>query len=267
MNNENDVKIVDNGRVVDADQHVDATGTTDAEKGATLGGLGGAVTGGIAGSMVGPVGTVVGAVIGGVVGAVASGAAVHQVDKHDDDTTVTGIGTAGRDTDDDLIVNTNMRRDNDLPGIQTGGHAVDGTPDTRGVTEKMADAVTGNKWDDKTGKPISGSDMRHDNNLTGNNMPGIQTGGHAVDGTPDTRGVTEKIADTVTGNKWDDKTGKPIAGSDMRHDNNLTGNNVPGVQTGGHAVDGTPDTRGVTEKIADAVTGDKWDDKTGKPVQ
>ncbi len=43
-------------------------------------------------------------------------------------------------------------------------------------------------------------------------IPGIQTGGHAVDGSgaPDTRGITEKIADTLTGNRVDDKTGKPV---------------------------------------------------------
>jgi len=43
-------------------------------------------------------------------------------------------------------------------------------------------------------------------------IPGIQTGGHAVDGSgaPDTRGITEKIADTVTGNPVDDKTGRPV---------------------------------------------------------
>jgi Uncharacterized protein conserved in bacteria len=45
------------------------------------------------------------------------------------------------------------------------------------------------------------------------------------------------------------------------------GNGLPGVQTGGHAVDGTPDTRGILEKVADAVTGDRVDDKTGKVVR
>jgi hypothetical protein len=44
------------------------------------------------------------------------------------------------------------------------------------------------------------------------------------------------------------------------------GNGVPGIQTGGRDADGTPDTRGVSEKVADAVTGDRIDDKTGKPV-
>jgi len=46
-----------------------------------------------------------------------------------------------------------------------------------------------------------------------------------------------------------------------------SGNRVPGVQTGGRAADGTPDTRGLTEKATDAVTGDRIDDKTGKPVR
>lgn len=45
------------------------------------------------------------------------------------------------------------------------------------------------------------------------------------------------------------------------------GNGLPGIQTGGHAVDGTPDTRGISEKIADALTGDNIDDKTGKVVR
>ena len=44
------------------------------------------------------------------------------------------------------------------------------------------------------------------------------------------------------------------------------GNTVPGIQTGGHDYDGTPDTRGISEKVADTVTGDRYDDKTGKPV-
>jgi len=45
-----------------------------------------------------------------------------------------------------------------------------------------------------------------------------------------------------------------------------TGNTTPGVQTGGRTADGAPDTRGVMEKAADAITGDRIDDKTGKRV-
>ena len=47
----------------------------------------------------------------------------------------------------------------------------------------------------------------------------------------------------------------------------LPGNRVPGVQTGGHDADGSPDTRGISEKIADTVTGDRTDDKTGAPTR
>jgi len=43
------------------------------------------------------------------------------------------------------------------------------------------------------------------------------------------------------------------------------GNDVPGVQTGGITTEGS-DTRGITEKAADAVTGDRTDDKTGGRV-
>lgn len=49
---------------------------------------------------------------------------------------------------------TGTQRDYSLPGIQTGGRNADGSPDTRGVTEKVADAVTGDRVDDKTGARI-----------------------------------------------------------------------------------------------------------------
>ena len=126
-------------------QHVNPDGKTDAEKGAKIGGIGGAVTGAVAGSAAGPVGTVIGAVVGGIAGAAASGAAVAAVDKVDGDDPAY-VSTATRDAAP--VVG------NRIPGVQTGGHAVDGTPDTRGVMEKTADAVTGDKIDDKTGKRI-----------------------------------------------------------------------------------------------------------------
>ena len=128
----------------------------DAEKGAALGGVGGAVTGGIAGSVAGPVGTVVGAAIGAVAGAVGSGAAVAAVDQVDNDNTITGIGDgATRDVGDQASDLTHNRGDigNDVPGVQTGGVTTHGQ-DTRGVSEKAADAVTGDRTDDKTGGTV-----------------------------------------------------------------------------------------------------------------
>ena len=137
------------------DNEVNNASNRDTKIGTELGGAGGAVTGAVAGSVAGPVGTVVGAVIGGIAGAVASGAAVHQVDKVDDDDTITGIGhhTARKAEEVKDNVN-NALPGNKVPGIQTGGHAVDGTPDTRGISEKVADAVTGDRIDDKTGKVV-----------------------------------------------------------------------------------------------------------------
>ena len=131
---------------VDGVQHgIDNDPNNDTKKGAELGGVGGVVTGAIAGSAVGPIGTVIGAAVGGLVGAVASGAAVNAVDRVDDDNTVTGIRSGNVSTEADLL-----RRQ----GVQTGGQDYDGTPDTRGISEKAADALTGDRIDDKTGKPV-----------------------------------------------------------------------------------------------------------------
>ena len=263
----------------DTVQHgIDDDPTSDAEKGATLGGIGGAVTGAIAGAMAGPGGAVIGAVIGGVAGAVASGAAVGAIDRIDNDNTISGVGDGVTRDADYVDVNA---PGNSIPGVQTGGYAVDGTPDTRGIMEKTADAVTGDNIDDKTGKPVDyNTRTPHWNDPlaapgVGNGVPGVQTGGRLADGSPDSRGILEKTADAVTGDNWDDKQGKPVdplspVGTPIDRAYSgaapAVGNGIPGVQTGGHAADGTPDTRGILEKSADAVTGDKVDDKTGKRV-
>lgn len=63
----------------------------------------------------------------------------------------------------------------------------------------------------------------------------------------------ESQVNEFTSRHWEDKP--------------IVANGIPGVQTGGQAVDGTPDTRGIMEKIADAITGDNIDDKTGKVVR
>jgi uncharacterized protein (TIGR02271 family) len=47
----------------------------------------------------------------------------------------------------------------------------------------------------------------------------------------------------------------------------LPGNRVPGVQIGGRDADGSPDTRGISEEVADAVTGDHTEDKIGAPTR
>jgi hypothetical protein len=134
-------------------QHgIDDNPKGDAKKGATLGGVGGAAVGAAAGAAMGPAGAVIGAAVGGLAGAIGSGAAVGAVDRVDNDNTVTGLGhgaTSDRDEEEEALVPGNR-----IPGVQTGGRAAAGTPDTRGVMEKTADAVTGDRTDDKTGKRV-----------------------------------------------------------------------------------------------------------------
>jgi hypothetical protein len=129
-----------------------------------------------------------------VVGAAASGAAVAAIDSVDNDDNVTGIGddvAYDHSDDDDLdetsqyattaadpnyaantyagagatggaagtmgyenVPSTTGGWTNDAPGIQTGGQTLEGGPDTRGIGEKAADAVTGDRYDDKTGQRV-----------------------------------------------------------------------------------------------------------------
>ncbi len=170
------------GRDDNVQHGIDDNPNNDAEKGAKLGGIGGVVTGAVAGAAAGPVGAVVGAVVGGVLGAVGSGAAVAAVDRVDNDNNISGVGDG-----------VNVKSD---PGYTTAG-TVGGT--ARNVQDETSVGM------ENTSRSIETSTG------LGNGIPGVQTGGHAVDGTPDTRGILEKAADAVTGDRTDDKTGKPIA--------------------------------------------------------
>jgi len=67
------------------DPSLDHDDHDDANKGATIGGIGGAVTGAVVGSMAGPIGTIAGAVIGGIVCAATSRAAVGAIDRIEHD--------------------------------------------------------------------------------------------------------------------------------------------------------------------------------------
>ena len=115
----------------------------DAGKGAVLGGIGGAVVGALAG---GPVGAVVGA----VAGAATSGAGVAAVDTVDNDNTVTGLGDGATTDAGTHVSNAANAVTNPAPGVQTGGHTTAGA-DTRGVMEKTADTLTGDRTDSNTG--------------------------------------------------------------------------------------------------------------------
>lgn len=258
--------MADETRYDDGIQHgIDDNPNGDAEKGAALGGIGGAVTGFAAGAVAGPVGAVLGAVIGGVAGAAASGAAVAAIDRVDNDNSISGLGHDSTLDDDDNSVYVNEY-----------GHNVTAptylTDDNGG--QYYLDSEGRRIYTDDTNRYYytdinSGSRTYIDTPTWGNSVPGVQTGGWTAAGTPDSRGISEKVADAVTGDKYDDKQGVPVASSNgnaVTGVNRLPGEAAPSIKTGGHANDGTPDTRGVGEKVADAVTGDVIDDKTGKVV-
>jgi hypothetical protein len=226
----------------DVIEGVDGHPTGDAEKGATLGGIGGAVVGAMAGAMAGPIGAVAGAIIGGISGGVASGAAVGAIDRHDNDGNVVGVG-------------------NGVPGVQTGGHDVDGSPDTRGIWEKTADTVTGDRYDDKTGKPVASDTVRSDAYAVGN---ATTYGGSTV--ANDIRGDVNSVRSDVDNATYGTRAAANSGiGTGFSREGEV-GEGMPSFKTGGVANDGTPDTRGVGEKLADGLTGDNVDDKTGRVV-
>ena len=152
------------------DDHDDVNVKTDSEGslGRTTGVGAGSISGAVVGTSVGgPVGTVVGAVAGGVLGAAAGDAAKHVGEGNPQHTHADHVHDIHGDA---ANVSTNLNRGgalntgvdpslietpgNGVPGIQTGGTAYDGTSDTRGISEKAADTLTGDRYDDKTGKPI-----------------------------------------------------------------------------------------------------------------
>ena len=165
----------------DSIQHgIDDDPNNDPTKAKNIGGVGGAVTGAVAGAAAGPLGAVAGAVVGGVVGAVASKAAVKEVDKYDNDNNYTGIGSG-------------TTHDNENP-LHDTGRAIGETLGVAKPNPNDGDYATSENYDA----------------TAGNGVPGIQTGGRNADGSADTRGVTEKLADGITGDKIDDKTGKRV---------------------------------------------------------
>lgn len=191
----------------DGIQHgLDDNPQNDAEKGAALGGLGGAAVGAIAGAAAGPIGAVIGAVAGGLVGAGASGMAVGAVDKIDNDNTVTGLG-------DDGVATRDM---NNAPIGEASGDYRTATStsdfDSTGYTGSMGELRDDQRNATVGVTSVGATDLNADafGDRLGSGVPNIRTGGTAVDGTPDTRGITEKTADTVTGDKIDDNTGKRV---------------------------------------------------------
>ncbi len=132
------------------DVNVDTGSGGDLGKNAGMGV--GSISGAVVGATAGPVGAVAGAVAGGMLGAAAGDGAkdmggdgqpnVNTAGHANTGAVGTTIGTTSSDTD--------VLPGNDVSGVQNGGYTTAG-PDTRGVTEKAADAITNDNIDDKHG--------------------------------------------------------------------------------------------------------------------
>ncbi len=230
-------------------QHgIDDNPTGDAGKGAKLGGVGGAVTGLVAGAAAGPVGAVIGAVVGGVAGAVASGAAVAAVDAVDNDNTISGIG------------HDHHYREHYDTNYASSGHTYEQVqPSYHYGQEAGTSGRYSNDYSTHESDIRSDFQSRYPSADYDTHRGAIQTGYDRARSTLSGAGATGAGA-TAGG-----ATGEVRQGTNAEVA--LGGNGVPGIQTGGTSYDGTaPDTRGITEKIADKLTGDHTDDKTGKAV-
>ncbi len=248
-------------------QHgIDDDPNNDAEKGATLGGLGGAAVGAAAGAMAGPIGAVVGAVVGGLSGAGASGLAVGAVDRVDNDNTVSGVGhgvtpavSNSTLSGSDVVGMTEPRR-TDL--ADSGQNAVFGTTGTTvthtsDVSDMNIDRGMADVPNVRSGTPAVDTGA----------LPGVHTGGMTTAG-PDTRGVMEKTADALTGDRVDDKTGGIVTQSGTSEALHTTGNAAHNVGAG---ISNTAhNTANTVENAADnvgghnVVTGDRATTDAGK---
>ena len=244
----------------DAVQHgIDDNPNDDAKKGLELGALGGGTVGAIAGSLLGPVGTVVGALIGGSIGSVASGAAVQVVDAVDNDDTVTGVGT-GETTDANYGTSGfqgNTLRTDGVTNVDTMASG-----DYEHGVHTVGDAVPVGGHNVVTGEEAhtnAGTDGLATGAVVGG-LIGTAVGGPvgAVVG-----GTLGSLAGGVAGDASEAVDEVPADRRNVMNDTNLSlGNDVPGIQTGGTTTQGA-DTRGIMEKTADSLTGDRTDDKTG----
>ena len=265
---------------------------------------GGAVAGGLIGAAVGgPVGAVVGGTLGSLAGGVAGDAAeaTDETDVVADQNYRSGVPT---DVNTNVAVSSSdpiMAGDSSVMGgdghnVVTGGPATSEAGDTGLAGGAVVGGVVGAAVGGPVGAVIGGTlgslaggvagdaaeaadeeDLARSNNYAGGAYqadaamnpaissmssrptddtvtPSEQTDYRSVDEGMTSIGVTSQNSDTTVLGVTD--TPGVRTGSEVY---------APGVQTGGRTTQG-PDTRGLMEKTADAITGDNVDDKTGGRV-
>jgi hypothetical protein len=258
------------GEVTDGgDVHVPASEVAGAhESDGTMGrvaGTGsGAISGGIIGAAVGgPIGAVIGAVAGGALGSAAGEAAHHVGDDHDDVNVDTGSdGNLGRVSGSGAgglsgaIVGGVAAGPvgavvGGVAGGMLGAEAGDVAKDTGNDRDATSGALTGDPIIDSPSSYDATHSGRTDNTVASDALlPGVPG---ALTGIPG-GGVGPVVAVPPTGTGADMNT--PSMGGQDNPDYN------PRLSTDAAG----SDTRGTMERIADAATGDRVDDNTGRVV-
>ncbi|RYX82615.1 hypothetical protein EON83_18775 [bacterium] len=192
----------------------------------------GAIVGGVLGTAVGGP---VGAVVGGTLGSLAGGVAGDAAEAADDAEAIDAATPTYNATTPPIVTSPVAGTGVDTPGAYVSGAAL---------------------------QNLAGQGYAADNNYAGD----AYRASAGIGDNPDTN--LSPTRDTYSGTT-------SVGAADLNADTGVlggastpgvrVGNDTPGIQTGGVTTAGT-DTRGIAEKAADALTGDRIDDKTGGTV-
>jgi hypothetical protein len=256
----NNAEVTDGG-----DVHVPASEVAGAhESDGTMGRVSGTGTGAISGGAIGaavagPIGAIIGAVAGGALGAAAGEAAHHIGDDHDDVNVDTGSdGNLGRISGSSaggisgaVVGAVAGGPVGSVIGAAAGGmlgaEAGDAAKDMGDNRDAVNDPLTGDPVLDATPTHLEANNGAN-NTFVGSDaiLPGVPG---AMAGIPG-GGIGPVVA-------------VPAADTNMP---NLSGRDNPDYNPGLSTETENQDTRGTMERIADAATGDRTDDNTGRIV-
>ena len=215
--------------------HNVVTGEPASSEAGNTGLAAGAIAGGLLGTVVGGP---VGAVVGGTLGSLAGGVAGDASEAADDADTVAAGGTTYSATTPSIV---------NMPAAGTDlGSPIDHTSGAPLQNNAGQGYAADNNYSGDAFRASAGIGQNPDTNLSPTR--------DMYSGTTSVGAVNEDSDVAALG-------GASTPGVRAGFDDN----SAPGIQTGGVTTAGS-DTRGITEKAADALTGDHMDDKTGGTV-
>lgn len=256
----NNAEVTDGGDVHVPASEVAGAHESDGTMGRVAGTGSGAISGGVIGAALGgPIGAVIGAVAGGALGSAAGDAAHHVGDDHDDVNVDTGSeGSLGRISGSSAggISGAVVGAAAGGPvgavvgaaaGGMLGAEAGDVAKDVGNNRDAVATPITGDPVLDSPPASSYNSTYRTDETVAADAiLPGVPGAMAGIPGGGIGPVVAVPTPDTNTPN--------------------ITGRDNPDYNLGMPTETENQDTRGTMERIADAATGDRVDDNTGRVV-